>query len=201
MASASLAVGEKLSVTTAIIGLLAVGGKTIDALWDLNTPANKANSIFAVALQEIKQCRSTVHILYKTLSLVESAQLPFPERGVWIEADHLIATLTDTVLAVSDLQTLCKTLSLERQGIVTPPPENGSPDHSPPSYERRISGLCSRIRWHNLSMTMMMTILKWYVLALSSSSYPKVSLASHPWQSSALHLVHMPRKPLREYNG
>ncbi|KAK9435742.1 hypothetical protein VB005_10545 [Metarhizium brunneum] len=161
MASPSLAMGEKLSVTTAIIGLLAVGGKTIDALWDLNTPANKANSIFATALQEIKQCRSTVHVLYKTFSLVESAQLPFPERGTWIEADYLIATMTDTVLAVSDLQAICATLNLERQGLATPPAEDVAVGHDySSSYEQSIQALCSRIRWHNLSMTMMMTILK-----------------------------------------
>lgn len=161
MASPSLAIGEKLSVTTAIIGLLAVGGKTLDALWELNTPAHKANPIFAKALQELKQCRSTVHILYRTFSLVESAQLPFPERGTWIEADYLIATLTDTVLAVSDMQAICETLSLERQGLATPPPEDINPGDRSSSYERVISALCSRIRWHNLSMTMMMTILKW----------------------------------------
>ena len=144
---------EKLSVTTAIIGLLAVGGKTLDTLWDLNTPATKAGAIFTVALQEVKQCRSTVHILYKTLSLLESAQLPFPERGTWIEADHLIATLTDTVLAISDLQTICETLGMQRQRLAKPPPDEG--------YEKTIGALCSRIRWHNLSMTMMTTILKW----------------------------------------
>ncbi|KAG5931566.1 hypothetical protein E4U53_001700 [Claviceps sorghi] len=184
------AVQENLSVTTAIIGLLAVGGKTIDTLWDLNAPANKKSDAVCVqALQEIKQCRSTVHVLYKTLSLLESGQLPYPERGAWIRVDHLVAILTDTVLAMSELQAGCETLSLERLGLATPP--------SPPASEQRqqrqrhhqqqeekqeeqeqekpphgigvacasprqktIEGLCSRIRWHNLSMTMMMTILK-----------------------------------------
>ncbi|TWU75755.1 hypothetical protein ED733_001999 [Metarhizium rileyi] len=176
MESPSSPMAEKLSVITAIIGLLAVGGKTIDALWDLNTPATKANSIFATALQEIKQCRSTVHILYKTFALVESARLPFPERGTWIEADYLIATLADTVLAVSDMQAICASLSLERQRVATPPVEDvsvgqgqdqsrrgyrcSSSSCSSSSYEQSINALCSRIRWHNLSMTMMMTILK-----------------------------------------
>lgn len=148
---------EKLSVTTGIIGLLAVGGKTIESLWDLNSPANKANAVFSQALQDLKQCRSTVHILYKTFSLLESAQLPIPERATWIEADCLIATLTDTVLAVSDLQAICEALTLERQGFLTPPPEHAGRCH----FEQSIRALCSRIRWHNLSMTMMMTILKW----------------------------------------
>lgn len=161
MVSPSSRVEERLSVTTAIIGLLAVGGKIIDTLWDLNTPATKSSTIYAQALQEIKQCRSTVHVLYKTFSLLEAAQLSYPERGAWIKADHLIATLTDTVLAMSDLQAICDTLSLGKQGLATPPPEDPALDfESVSQHKKTIEGLCSRIRWHNLSMTMMMTILK-----------------------------------------
>ncbi|KND87020.1 hypothetical protein TOPH_08368 [Tolypocladium ophioglossoides CBS 100239] len=121
--------GEKLSVTTAIIGLLAVGGRTIDTIWDLNLPATPSTPILVQALQELKQCRSTVHILYKTFSLLESARLPFPERGTWIEVDDLIATLTDTVLAFSELQALCAALDLQRQALATA------------DYDQRIGGL------------------------------------------------------------
>ncbi|QPH02401.1 hypothetical protein C2857_006610 [Epichloe festucae Fl1] len=162
MVSPSSAVGERLSVTTAIIGLLAVGGKIIDNLWDLSTTPNKrSNATFAQALQEVRQCRSTIHVLYKTLSLLESAQLPYPERGTWIKADDLIAVLTDTVLAVSALQAICETLNLGKPGLATPPPDDADLeiDGGLPS-KKTIEGLCSRIRWHNLSMTMMMTILK-----------------------------------------
>lgn len=160
MASNTQLPRENLSVTTAIIGLLAVGGKIIDALWDLEAPARKAKSVLAQVLQEVKQCRSTVHILYKTFSLVESGQLPFPERGSWIKADYLIATLTDTVLAVSDLQSTCDELNLDEKGLATPPSE-GADNGGPPAHEKLVRALCSRLRWHNLSMTLMMTILKW----------------------------------------
>ncbi|POR32771.1 Uncharacterized protein TPAR_07017 [Tolypocladium paradoxum] len=148
------AMGEKLSVTTAIIGLLAVGGRTIDTIWDLNLPSTERTPVLVQALQEVKQCRSTVHILYKTFSLLESARLPFPERGTWIEVDDLIATLTDTVLALSDLQGLCAALDLQRQGLAA------TDALRPCDYDQRIGGLCARIRWQNLSMTMMTTILK-----------------------------------------
>ncbi|KAG5981267.1 hypothetical protein E4U55_003123 [Claviceps digitariae] len=179
MVPSSPALQEKLSVTTAIIGLLAVGGKTIDTLWDLNIPADhKSNTIYAQALQEIKQCRSTVHVLYKTLLLLELGQLPYPERGAWIKANHLIATLTDTVLAMSELQANCETLTMEKFGLSTTTPPPSPPQQQLPQsrsssakdkgiglecaspHQKSIEGLCSRIRWQNLSMTMMMTILK-----------------------------------------
>ncbi|GJN69165.1 hypothetical protein PLIIFM63780_000646 [Purpureocillium lilacinum] len=160
VAFAPLMAPEKLSVTTAIIGLLAVGGRTIDAIWDLNLPATKVTPYLNQALQEIKQARSTVHILYKTFALLESARLPFPERGTWIAVDDLIATLTDTVLAFSDLQTLCAQLEAQRQGLLVSDGPAPSCNAGDADCGQKITALCARIRWHNLSMTMMMTILK-----------------------------------------
>ncbi|KAG6106338.1 hypothetical protein E4U14_004649 [Claviceps sp. LM454 group G7] len=169
MVSPSPVVEEKLSVTTAIIGLLAVGGKTIDILWDLSTPSQKKrDAVLVRALHEVKQCRSTVHVLYKTLSLLELAQLPYPERASWIKAEHLVAILTDTVLAMSDLQAKCETLDTSHpkstaKATAAPSP-SGKDDETgvecASSPQKVIQGLCSRIRWHNLSMTMIMTILK-----------------------------------------
>ncbi|KAG5915413.1 hypothetical protein E4U61_004621 [Claviceps capensis] len=167
MVSPSPAVEEKLSVTTAIIGLLAIGGKTIDILWDLSTPPQtKRDAVLARALHEVKQCRSTVHVLYKILSLLELAQLPYPERASWIKAEHLVAILTDTVLAMSDLQAKCETLNTshpESTAKAKAAPSGNIDDtgvECASSPQKVIQGLCSRIRWHNLSMTMIMTILK-----------------------------------------
>ncbi|KAG5952920.1 hypothetical protein E4U58_000598 [Claviceps cyperi] len=169
MVPPSPAVEEKLSVTTAIIGLLAVGGKTIDILWDLSTPSpKKRDAVLVRALHEVKQCRSTVHVLYKILSLLELAQLPYPERASWIKAEHLVAILTDTVLAMSELQAKCEALDTPHPASIAkataaPSPsgkDDGAGVECASSPQKVIQGLCSRIRWHNLSMTMIMTILK-----------------------------------------
>lgn len=141
-------------MTTAIIGLLAVGGKSMEALWDLNSVLRDSTPSIGRTLAEVKQCRSSVHILFKSLSLLESAKLPFPERGGWIELDDLIATLADTVLAFSDLQDLCDAAA---EMLIT----TTNYDAVAKKYQQRFSNLSARIRWHNLSMTMMMTILKW----------------------------------------
>lgn len=144
---------EHLSVTTAIIGLLAVGGKTIDVLYDLNTSPQKNTAILNKTLQEVRQCRSSIHVLYKTLSLLEAAQLPFPDRGSWIGIDDLIATLTDTVLAFSDLQGICQAFG-QGQGMA----ERTS---MCAQFASKLGSLCARIRYHNLSLMMIATILKW----------------------------------------
>ncbi|KAL6909198.1 hypothetical protein GGI43DRAFT_170775 [Trichoderma evansii] len=143
---------EQLCVTTAIIGLLAIGGKTIDSLYEMNTSPGRDTSILNKALQEVKQCRSSVHILYKNFSLLEAGQLPYPDRATWISIDDLIATLTDAVLAISDLQEAivpieeCENLSTRIASCK--------------QHSQKLSSLSARIRWHNLSMNMMMTILK-----------------------------------------
>ncbi|PHH91153.1 hypothetical protein CDD83_1487 [Cordyceps sp. RAO-2017] len=144
---------ERLSVATAIIGLLAVGGKIMEKIWDLNLPSTKHTPALTQALHQVKQCRSTVHILYKTFCRLEAARLPFPERAAWIAVDDLIATLADTVLAFSDLQIICD--ALERQRL-----EPSGAAASAPGYDDRLGALCSRMRWQSLSMTIMMTILK-----------------------------------------
>ncbi|KAM0256084.1 hypothetical protein ACHAQJ_005171 [Trichoderma viride] len=149
---ASVPILEQLCVTTAIIGLLAIGGKTIDSLYEMNTSPGRDTAILNKALQEVKQCRSSVHILYKNFSLLEAGQLPYPDRATWISIDDLIATLSDTVLAISDLQEAiepierCESLSARIASCT--------------QHSQRLGGLSARIRWHNLSMNMMMTILK-----------------------------------------
>lgn len=137
---------ERLSVTTAVIGLLAVGGRIMESIWDLDPPATMQRTpALGQALHEVKQCRSTVHLLYKTLSLLEAARLPLAARAAWIAVDDLVATLTDTVLAFSDLQAVCDELDRDTAS----------------GCGQRIGALCSRIRWQSLSMNLMMTILKW----------------------------------------
>ncbi|KAL7920214.1 hypothetical protein ACQKWADRAFT_166411 [Trichoderma austrokoningii] len=150
--AASVPILEQLCVTTAIIGLLAIGGKTIDSLYEMNTSPGRDTAILNKALQEVKQCRSSVHILYKNFSLLEAGQLPYPDRATWISIDDLVATLADAVLAVSDLQEaivpieICGSLSARIASCT--------------QHAQKLSSLSARIRWHNLSMNMMMTILK-----------------------------------------
>lgn len=144
--------GSSLSANTAMIGLLAVSGRAIDILWDLNAAPKDTTALINQALHTVRECRSSIQVLYKTLVLVQAAQLPFPERGAWIQLDEVIATLTDTVLAFSRLQVLFETL--EQDAALT------SLDEACARHARTIKSLSARIRFHSLSMTMMMTILK-----------------------------------------
>ncbi|KAM0414670.1 hypothetical protein ACHAPT_013473 [Fusarium lateritium] len=140
-----------LPASTAITGLLAVGATAIDTLCDLNISPQHDTAVLNLFLREVKECRSSVHALLKTLNLIENAQIPFPARAAWIGLDELVATLTDTVLAFSRMYSLCCALDEEA--------ERSSPEDATRHLEKRIKALCARVRWHNLSIAMMMTII------------------------------------------
>lgn len=144
---------ERLSVTTAMVGLLAVGGKTIDLLWDLDIAPETDSAFINQALQAVKQCRLSIHVLYTTLSMMEKSQLPFPERPSWIQLDNIIAVLTDCVLAFSEIQAIAEFIDEQADALDFAAIQQ--------QYGSELSTLCSRLRWLNLSVTMMMTILKW----------------------------------------
>ncbi|SCO32429.1 uncharacterized protein FFMR_02429 [Fusarium fujikuroi] len=140
-----------LPTTTAITGLLDVGAAAIDILSDLNISPQHDTAILNILLREVKECRSSVHAFYKTLNLIENNQIPFPARAAWISLDTLVATLTDTVLAFTRLSSLC--CALDEQSNRT------TPEDAAKQFEKRIKALCARLRWHNLSYAMMMTIV------------------------------------------
>ncbi|KAF4968419.1 hypothetical protein FSARC_4216 [Fusarium sarcochroum] len=140
-----------LPTTTAITGLLDVGAAAIDILSDLNISPQHDTVVLNLFLREVKECRSSIHAFYKTLNLIENAQIPFPARAGWISLDTLVATLTDTVLAFSRVFSLCCALDEEAA--------RSSPEDAAKHFEKRIKSLCARVRWHNLSIAMMMTIV------------------------------------------
>ncbi|KAG8665440.1 hypothetical protein FPOAC2_10511 [Fusarium poae] len=140
-----------LPTTTAITGLLEVGAAAIDILSDLNISPQHDTLVLNALVREVKECRSSVHAFYKTLNLIENGQIPIPARAAWISLETLVATLTDTVLAFSRLSSLCCAVDEEST--------RSSPEDAAKHFEKRIRALCARIRWHNLSIAMMMTIV------------------------------------------
>ncbi|KAH6898165.1 hypothetical protein B0T10DRAFT_100602 [Thelonectria olida] len=142
---------DGLPATAAIAGLLAVSGIVIDILWDLNSSPKHDTAVLNLALREVKECRSSINALTKALALLQSRQVPFPDRASWIDVDELVATLTDTVLAFSKLYALA--CSIEAEAARSSPAAAGR------KYEKRLRALCARLKWHNLSIAMMMTII------------------------------------------
>ncbi|KAH8176607.1 hypothetical protein LIA77_05025 [Sarocladium implicatum] len=145
---------DKITVTTAVIGLLAVSRKMTDSYWDVDGITRDSTSAFNIALKEVKQCRSTITLLYNTLALVETGELPFPDRASSVGIDPIIAILTDLILAFSELDTICAAISerLKLPGVTMAALAG--------QYNQRITSLSSRIRWQSISMTTIINVLK-----------------------------------------
>ncbi|KAL2213035.1 hypothetical protein CC79DRAFT_3949 [Sarocladium strictum] len=145
---------DKITVTTAVIGLLAVSRKVTNSYWDVDGITRDSTSTFNLALKEVKQCRSTITLFYNTLALVETGELPFPERAAWVGIDPIATILTDLVLAFGELDTICAAISerLKLPGVTMSNLSN--------QYGQRITSLSNRIRWQSISMTTVITILK-----------------------------------------
>lgn len=145
---------DKITVTTGIIGLLAVSRKVIDSYWDVDGITRDSTSALNIALKEVKQSRSTITLLYNTLALVETGELPFPQRAAWVGIDPIATILTDSILAFSELDTICAAISerLKLPGVTMAALSN--------QYSQRITSLSNRIRWQSISMTTIINILK-----------------------------------------
>lgn len=146
---------DKITITTAVIGLLAVTRKMTDSYWDTDGITRDSKSTFNLAIKEVKQCRSTITLLYNTLALVETGDLPFPVRAASVGIDPIVAILTDLILAFSELDMICAAIS-ERLKL-----PNVTMETLSSQYNQRISSLSNRIRWQSISMTTIINILKW----------------------------------------
>ncbi|RDA92045.1 hypothetical protein CP533_1002 [Ophiocordyceps camponoti-saundersi (nom. inval.)] len=152
---------ERLSVATAMVGLVADGGRISEKMMVM-TPSPALTR----ALHEMKQCRSTVQVLFKALYQLEAGRLPFPERASWIAVEDVVASLTDCVLAVAELQFVLW------DGKIAVGEEQEEEEKE--EWEEGVYALCSRIHWQLVSMTLMATILK--CRGVADASYASVSL-------------------------
>jgi hypothetical protein len=145
---------DKITITTAVIGLLAVTRKVTDSYWDTDGITRDSKSAFNLALKEVKQCRSTITLLYNTLALVETGDLPFPGRAASVGIDPIVAILTDLILAFSELDIICAAISerLKLPGVTMTALST--------QYGQRIGTLSNRIRWQSISMTTIINVLK-----------------------------------------
>ncbi|KAH7329503.1 hypothetical protein B0I35DRAFT_404717 [Stachybotrys elegans] len=141
-----------MDVPTAIAGILAAGAELVETLTSVG--------LGVAAVRELKQYRSSLQVLDKTLAHLRAGQLPFPARAAWIRVDYLVAILTDSALALSDFQN-----AVEQAAAAESPVEPTSSDDDPDAavqdpLEARIQALSSRTRWLNISLTLILTVLK-----------------------------------------
>lgn len=145
---------DPLSISASIVGLLTAGVAITNTLRIVVREYKDAPKVSRSVQQEVAEIAAALRSLSSYLDRKARAS---PGREALILLEHVLTTLTGCVLTYSDLQTLLDSLQ-----------------HSPKKVfdklkwarnEKQITVLVSRLQNHKSSLTMMLTILQWYVEA------------------------------------
>lgn len=146
---------DPLSVTASIVGILAAAGELSELLRSIISTAKDAPQVVAALVCEINEVQAALLSLQTLLTDLSSAP---PRRAALIQLDHLIVTLTESVLTFSELEAIITPLAVSK-------------GQKFPLRTRlkwtRIEGNCSkmveRLQRHKASISLMLNILQWYV--------------------------------------
>jgi hypothetical protein len=144
---------DPLSVIASVAGLLAAAGKVASILSKVKSSIGDASQFLDQLLSQINELESSLSAVSKFLARISSA----PRRRIsMIQVDQLVATLTEAVLTFSELEALLTPLGawseismLERMQWAW--------------KEDTISRIMLRLDRHKSSLSLMLTIVQWYV--------------------------------------
>jgi hypothetical protein len=144
---------DPLSVTSAVVGLLAAGAKLSSCLASFVSHVRDAPSLAQSTLQEITDIAAALNQLHTYLHGHKQAST---ERGSLILLENLLATLTGCVTTFSDLQHMVDKLAISENMRIF--------DRMMWSRKQdKIYLILQRLQNHKASLALMLTILQWYV--------------------------------------
>jgi hypothetical protein len=149
---------DPLSISASVAGLLALSGSIYSILARFTSSVNDAPRsahLVMVAVEGMRMALSSVEQLIRTISAVPQ------RRKALIQLDHLIITLTHSMITFSDLESLVSPFVVDSAA-------------GPSTWDRlkfawqedRISNSIQRLESHKSSITLMLSILQWYVKGL-----------------------------------
>jgi hypothetical protein len=144
---------DPLSVAAAIVGLLGAGVKITSALDTLISSTQDAPSLAISAHQEVSDITAAVSHLQTYIS--GQMQVSTQSESL-ILLEHVLATLTGCVTTYSDLQSVLDGLGTTDRMTVF--------DRTKwIFYQTRVTTIVQRLQNHKASMTLMLSVLQWYV--------------------------------------
>jgi len=145
---------DPLSTAASIIGILAAAGKVVEIIGPIAINVKDTPRILTALHTEVTGIQVVLSSLQRLLDNLSDAP---PARTSLIRLDQVIITLTDAVLAFSELQSFLQTLGmLEGQSLSISArlrlAINGS----------TTSNLVSRLQGHKATLSLMLNIMQWY---------------------------------------
>jgi hypothetical protein len=147
---------DPLSITAGVVGLLSAAGQVVSALSKIKSSMSEApSSIEQLLLQvgELEACFAAVHKFVAGPNPLTPAS---HRRFSMIEVDQLVATLTESVLTFSELDTILTSFG-------TRPDASMRNRVKWTRNEDNISRIMLRLDRHKSSLSLMLNIVQWYV--------------------------------------
>lgn len=155
---------DPLSVAASIVGLLAAGGKATNLLFTVISKCKDSPKVAQSLLWEVADLSAALGHLQE---FIGGRARGLPERGNLILLDQLLTTLTGCVTTYSDLQFILDSLNISE--------DMGAFDRLKwVRQEDKINSVVQRLQSHKSSLTLMLTIMQWYL----TSFRPLVSLGT-----------------------
>ena len=149
---------DPLSVTVSVLGLIAAAGKVAFVLSQIKASMPDAPSSIEQTLLHIKELHACFAAVHKFIVGASPVTPALQRRLSMIEVDQLVATLTESVLTFSELEALVKPYR-------TCPPATMRTRIKWYWKEDAISRIMLRLDRHKSSLSLMLSIVQWYVFA------------------------------------
>lgn len=146
---------DQLSISHGIIGLIADTFQTVDDIGEFNTDPSGETAALQYTKGAVQALKLTIQVVYKCLRYVEQGKLQRPNRLVHIDLDILIALLTESILAMSEIGTVLVDIAVEMAAL-----DVTNPRSICPSYARQLKGLGHRIRTTEAILSKITSVLQ-----------------------------------------
>lgn len=150
---------DPLSVTASVVGLRTAAQQVAAILCKVRSGIVDAPRLADQLLSQVKELEICLSSLHKLLARIKSA----PTRRIsMIQVDQLVATLTEAVLTFSELDALLTPLETGCEASIRQRLKLAW-------KEDTISNILTRLDRHKSSLSLMLTIVQWYIYEFYSS--------------------------------
>lgn len=146
---------DQLSISNGMIGLIADTFQTVDDMGEFNTDPTGTTGPMQSAKTAVQALKLTIQVVHKCLRHAELGKLPHQNRLILVEIDALIAMLTESILAMSEIGTVLVDIAVEMAAL-----DVESPASICPKYAKTLKRLASRIRMTESVLSKVVSVLQ-----------------------------------------
>jgi hypothetical protein len=144
---------DPLSVIASVVGLLTAAKTVTSILSTIKSSISDTPHLIDSILSEVKEVEISLSAVHRFLLDIRKAPT---QRRAMIQLDHLVATLTESVLTFSELEALVKPFATG--------PKTSILERIKWAWkEDAVSGIVQRLERHKSSFSLMLNIAQWYV--------------------------------------